>query len=268
MPAVAAGSAETGRRPARFGGQWLDTPVLDRRRLAAGSAIAGPAIIEETMSTLLVPPGAEAIVDASGNIVITLGALIAGAAGDGQGDGLMLPLSSLKVLDLTRVALRARPAVRQLADWGADCIKIEAPDEIDTGKGHGRRRWRGPDFQHRASQQARHYAEPEASGRARRLRRLSGAGGCGGGELPPRREDASRHRLRGAERHQSPHHPGVDLRVRAGRSQRLAPRLRPDRAGHGRADERPTGLPGQGPVRAGHPGRRSHHRHVLRHRIS
>jgi crotonobetainyl-CoA:carnitine CoA-transferase CaiB-like acyl-CoA transferase len=38
-----------------------------------------------------------------------------------------LPLSRFKVLDLTR--LRSGPtAMRQLADWGADVIKIEAPD--------------------------------------------------------------------------------------------------------------------------------------------
>ena len=37
-----------------------------------------------------------------------------------------LPLGDVKVLDLTRA--RAGPtAVRQLADWGADVLKIEEP---------------------------------------------------------------------------------------------------------------------------------------------
>ncbi|MBV8775062.1 MAG: CoA transferase, partial [Deltaproteobacteria bacterium] len=39
-----------------------------------------------------------------------------------------LPLSRFKVIDLTRA--RAGPtAVRQLADWGAEVIKVEAPEE-------------------------------------------------------------------------------------------------------------------------------------------
>jgi crotonobetainyl-CoA:carnitine CoA-transferase CaiB-like acyl-CoA transferase len=53
-----------------------------------------------------------------------------------------LPLSRFKVIDLTRA--RAGPtAVRQLADWGADVIKVEAPDTDATEVGSRN----SPDFQ-------------------------------------------------------------------------------------------------------------------------
>ena len=46
------------------------------------------------------------------------------------------PLARFTVLDLTRV--RSGPtAVRQLADWGANVIKIEAPASIDSARGMG-----------------------------------------------------------------------------------------------------------------------------------
>ena len=55
-----------------------------------------------------------------------------------------LPLTGFKVLDLT--AHRAGPtAVRQLADWGADCIKIEVPGGPEVDATGSRRS--GPDFQ-------------------------------------------------------------------------------------------------------------------------
>ncbi len=54
-------------------------------------------------------------------------------------------LSRFTVLDLTRV--RSGPTcVRQLADWGANVIKIEAPPHLEKGEGPGGPR-NGPDFQ-------------------------------------------------------------------------------------------------------------------------
>ena len=53
-----------------------------------------------------------------------------------------LPLSRFKVIDLTRA--RAGPtAVRQLADWGAEVLKIESPDNDATEVGSRA----SPDFQ-------------------------------------------------------------------------------------------------------------------------
>ena len=59
-------------------------------------------------------------------------------------------LKKYTVLDLTRV--RAGPTcVRQLADWGANVIKIEIPDALTVGSQMGGSR-EGSDFQN-----LRHY---------------------------------------------------------------------------------------------------------------
>jgi N-methylhydantoinase A/oxoprolinase/acetone carboxylase beta subunit len=63
--------ALTGRRPAYFDG-FIDTPIYDRARLGSGARLRGPAIVEERESTLVVPPGAKLLIDASGNAVMTL----------------------------------------------------------------------------------------------------------------------------------------------------------------------------------------------------
>lgn len=60
-------------------------------------------------------------------------------------DSHRLPLKGVKILDLTRI--RAGPtAVRQLVDWGAEAIKVEAPAELEIGNDMGGPR-EGSDFQ-------------------------------------------------------------------------------------------------------------------------
>jgi N-methylhydantoinase A len=64
------GAALKGRRPVGFGGAAVETPVYDRAFLPPEGRIAGPAIIEETGSTTVVPPGFGARLDAIGCLVL------------------------------------------------------------------------------------------------------------------------------------------------------------------------------------------------------
>ncbi len=50
----------------------VETRILWRPYLAAGSEIVGPALIEEANSTTLIAPGDQAVIDPCGNIIITL----------------------------------------------------------------------------------------------------------------------------------------------------------------------------------------------------
>ena len=70
--AAAAHAPASGERQAYFGPAHglRATPVLSRAGLAARGPSPGPLIVEEYDSTVLVPPGAQARVDASDNIVI------------------------------------------------------------------------------------------------------------------------------------------------------------------------------------------------------
>jgi N-methylhydantoinase A len=52
---------------------FVETPVLDRVRLAPGFSITGPAVIEQIDCTTVVEPGQTAIVDDHGNLLITIG---------------------------------------------------------------------------------------------------------------------------------------------------------------------------------------------------
>jgi N-methylhydantoinase A len=54
----------------------FDTTFYRRDKLGAGVRIPGPAIILQTDSTTVIPPGADAVTDDAGNIIITLGAAL------------------------------------------------------------------------------------------------------------------------------------------------------------------------------------------------
>lgn len=73
----AVGTAENplkGTRKAYFkeAGGFVECPVYDRYRLAAGTTLTGPAIIEEAESTAVVLPGDRCTADRYGNLIIDL----------------------------------------------------------------------------------------------------------------------------------------------------------------------------------------------------
>ncbi len=69
-----AGGAVKGTRQAYFPERrgFEPTTVYDRARLAPGDEIAGPAVVEEDGSTLVIGPGGTAKVAATGNLIVTL----------------------------------------------------------------------------------------------------------------------------------------------------------------------------------------------------
>jgi len=53
-----------------FQGRGVETPIYERSRLVKDQVIGGPAIVEQLDSTIVIPPGFQAAVDASGTIII------------------------------------------------------------------------------------------------------------------------------------------------------------------------------------------------------
>jgi N-methylhydantoinase A len=54
-------------RPVFFNGAFVETPIYDGSRLAAGATVAGPGLIEEPFTVVVVPPGQRARLDEHGN---------------------------------------------------------------------------------------------------------------------------------------------------------------------------------------------------------
>jgi N-methylhydantoinase A len=75
LPQVAEGGADAKaalkrRRMCRFNGRDIDTPIYDGEKVLAGNVITGPAIIEETTTTVVIPEAYVCSVDKYKNYVL------------------------------------------------------------------------------------------------------------------------------------------------------------------------------------------------------
>ena len=76
LPQVAKGDADPKpalkrRRTCRFDGRDVDTPIYDGEKVLAGNVISGPAIIEETTTTVVIPQAYVCSVDKYKNYILT-----------------------------------------------------------------------------------------------------------------------------------------------------------------------------------------------------
>lgn len=60
-------------------GRFESVPVHHRHQLSIGSEVLGPAVVHEASSTLVLPAGSQAVVDASGSLIVQLDAFSADA---------------------------------------------------------------------------------------------------------------------------------------------------------------------------------------------
>jgi N-methylhydantoinase A len=72
--AIADGAAHTGSRPVYFGEGFVDTPIYDGTAMAPGTRVAGPALIEEPFTVVVLSPGDTCTLDHHGNYDITVAA--------------------------------------------------------------------------------------------------------------------------------------------------------------------------------------------------
>jgi N-methylhydantoinase A len=69
--AVDTSRALKGRRAAYFGGRFVETAIYDYERMAVGTPVSGPAIVEAPLTTIVVPPEYAASVDGYHNVIIS-----------------------------------------------------------------------------------------------------------------------------------------------------------------------------------------------------
>lgn len=80
---ISGASAVRGTRKVWLGDRsaFAEVPVYERELLSIGHVVAGPAVIQEASSTLVLPSGARATVDATGSIIVELGFAAAATPG-------------------------------------------------------------------------------------------------------------------------------------------------------------------------------------------
>lgn len=69
-PGGLGGAEPLAMRPVWVGGGWTETPVFDRLALPVGTRIPGPAVLEQTDTTIFVEAGHVGRVDDFGNLVV------------------------------------------------------------------------------------------------------------------------------------------------------------------------------------------------------
>jgi N-methylhydantoinase A len=67
-----AAQAQIGSRPAYFGTEYVETPIYDGGSLGPGIDLAGPALVQEPFTVIVVPPGSRLTLDDTGNYELHL----------------------------------------------------------------------------------------------------------------------------------------------------------------------------------------------------
>ena len=65
--------APTVRREIFLAGRWIEAPIYTRSALAAGDRLAGPAVVQDVDTTILLPEATHAVCTADGTLVIDCG---------------------------------------------------------------------------------------------------------------------------------------------------------------------------------------------------
>ena len=64
-------TAQTGKRKAYFGGEFIEVPVYDGLQLINGNLVQGPAIVVQPTTTILVTPEYDLLCDEFGNYLLS-----------------------------------------------------------------------------------------------------------------------------------------------------------------------------------------------------